>query len=828
MPKCMVNGCRNRQRKSGEDFSLHSFPNTRDKIKSWLLATGDHFEDMDAVIQHIMQRKKATTFRICSDHFSPKSFSATPKKRFLKPGAVPTIFKKTPRVLSRLHEMTSASQDGISDTEMDNSHYGGTPESTSFESSNGAPRLIVSDHDYVADYCYVIPIASKFCNKETSCMMIETSDKSVSTVKYMGRRNVSTQTYCIADKKNSATSTIDLCKKRDAWTWTGIPEEMAPVAQESSTRKRSQRKSKDRGLKNQEVPASGSEEVMDITSSPTINQPCTYGEIQFMPVFTVSSLQINSGMGATVTDSGMNALTDLDSCAEKESTEFGELSFSAAPTPDDFIAEKKFIVFETCLDQLLRCVQTCKHAETCTAPIVVRDKIIKGTLLTVYTTCENNHRCLFWQSQPMIGKRSCGNILASASVLFSGSNFSKASELFRIFGVSFISEAMHFIYQKKFLFPVVDLHHEKERKAILAKLKGRALCLSGDGQFDSPGFGAKYCTYTLLEESTKKIIECNTIRVRETKSSVAMESKAFQKCIDQVREEGLKIAILATDRHANIRKIMKAQYKNIIHQFDVWRYCKRLRRKLESITRHRLYKELAPWNAMIINHMWTSCFLSKGNVEFLRERWKAVLHHIKNEHAWDNGTLIYKCDHQEIVESEERTHCWVDEKSQAYSKLGIFVRDKQIHRDLEYMAKFCHSDDLNIFHSLVFKYRPKQIRFTMDSVVARTKLAVLAHNANVDRKQTNVQKNVKEGTKQADGASSRPHFYKKGKNCQVKKIIEPATFDFIFPMVADVIRRALSEFEVTWVPQGFLLPSNIAAMPGPSTKAFDTISQLSV
>uniref|UniRef100_A0A8C5M4F8 THAP domain-containing protein 1 n=1 Tax=Leptobrachium leishanense TaxID=445787 RepID=A0A8C5M4F8_9ANUR len=64
-------------------------------------------------------------------------------------------------------------------------------------------------------------------------------------------------------------------------------------------------------------------------------------------------------------------------------------------------------------------------------------KVTTGCLLKVYTICEQNHKCLVWRSQPLIGKRSIGNILASAGILFSGSHYAKMNEYFKLIGVPF-------------------------------------------------------------------------------------------------------------------------------------------------------------------------------------------------------------------------------------------------------------------------------------------------------------------------------------------------------------------------------------------------------
>ena len=47
---------------------------------------------------------------------------------------------------------------------------------------------------------------------------------------------------------------------------------------------------------------------------------------------------------------------------------------------------------------------------------------------------------------------------------------------------------------------------------MLARVSGSNLILAGDGRCDSPGFSAKYCTYSLLDTATNLIIHTETLK----------------------------------------------------------------------------------------------------------------------------------------------------------------------------------------------------------------------------------------------------------------------------------------------------------------------------
>lgn len=49
---------------------------------------------------------------------------------------------------------------------------------------------------------------------------------------------------------------------------------------------------------------------------------------------------------------------------------------------------------------------------------------------------------------------------------------------------------------------------------------------------DSPGYCAQYCSYTVMENETKKIISITTLDKRETdRKSGNMEIRGFERCL---------------------------------------------------------------------------------------------------------------------------------------------------------------------------------------------------------------------------------------------------------------------------------------------------------
>ena len=59
--------------------------------------------------------------------------------------------------------------------------------------------------------------------------------------------------------------------------------------------------------------------------------------------------------------------------------------------------------------------------------------------------------------------------------------------------------------QKQYLYPVVHTNYVRQQEAVIKYLRGNQLHLSGDGRCDSPGYSAKYATYTLMDSATDLI-----------------------------------------------------------------------------------------------------------------------------------------------------------------------------------------------------------------------------------------------------------------------------------------------------------------------------------
>ena len=70
----------------------------------------------------------------------------------------------------------------------------------------------------------------------------------------------------------------------------------------------------------------------------------------------------------------------------------------------------------------------------------------------------------------------------------------------------------HYRYQNAYMIAPIEDYWAKQQTDILKNTSGRSLLLAGDGRCDSPGFSAKYCTYSLMDTETNLIVHTETLK----------------------------------------------------------------------------------------------------------------------------------------------------------------------------------------------------------------------------------------------------------------------------------------------------------------------------
>ena len=411
-----------------------------------------------------------------------------------------------------------------------------------------------------------------------------------------------------------------------------------------------------------------------------------------------------------------NGMSDESDCTE----------LSDEDSIDNVVAFDKYLVFDSELVKLFKLCPDCK------SEVIEIKKQTIGTMLTITSTCCNDH-IVVWQSQPCIRRMPVGNLLLAAATVLSGCTYSQIKKLFNLLNTPPVSKSTFFRVQNTYINPAVNSSWLMHQTAIMSVLSEQELHLCGDARSDSPGFSAKYSSYSLMDMSSLLIVDQQLVALSEPiiQNSVSMEKEALDRSLQFLISSGLKIHTLATDRHTGVQSLLKENYPDIKHQFDVWHVAKNVTKKLHKKSLKKEANELMPWIRHIGNHLYWSAQSCNGDGELLKAKWMSCIYHITDVHSW-NGELMVHCEHADIDDHDDV--CWLEIESPAHKAMKAVVLDKKLLTDIVKLSDYCHTGALEVYHSMLLKYAPKRLHFNYAGMQTRLQLAAMDHNYNVDRK----------------------------------------------------------------------------------------------
>ncbi|XP_066303883.1 uncharacterized protein [Branchiostoma lanceolatum] len=523
------------------------------------------------------------------------------------------------------------------------------------------------------------------------------------------------------------------------------------------------------------------------------------------PIKSTSALQSDS----SVTPS--SAWTTPSAPADKGDQSYQPESESTSPPTSDDESETevtleghRFIVFGEKIRELF---QRCSK---CGAGNLLKTTV-RGTCLAVHWTCSTGHHGV-WHSQPYSKRMAIGNLLVGCAILFSGGSIDKFIDFAASLNLQFISQSEFFNIQTTYAIPTIHDYYTYQQEMAQDLVRDGAVTIMGDGRCDSPGYCAKYCSYTVMEEKTALILDMKLVQVTETGTSQSMEKEGLQRCLEELDDKGIDIECLATDRHRGIAAMMKKDYKDIKHEFDIFHVSKNVTQKLRTKAQKKTCQPLAEWIKAVSNHLWWSAKTSKGNAQLLIEKWTSLLNHIGNQHQWSGNELFHRCAHLPLSREAERKKKWLEVESPAHKALQEVVMDRILLKDMGHMTGFKHTGKLEVYHNLVLKYASKRIHYQYPAMLARLQLSVIDHNENIGRRQAR--------TSSGD-PKRRLDYSKRQKDWVVKNIYEKKDYTFRRKLLeaAEYRRRESNECLGDQVLPKPDLPRNIAPIPRPSKEA---------
>ena len=183
-----------------------------------------------------------------------------------------------------------------------------------------------------------------------------------------------------------------------------------------------------------------------------------------------------------------------------------------------------------------------------------------------------------------------------------------------------------------------------------------------------------------------------------------MEKAGFEKLIFGLLDRGLKIAEISTDRHGQIRKLMRIHplLKNITHAIDPWHLIKGLKKKLTAKAKKKDCKIIGKWIECTSNHFWWSLQSSNNNTEELVEKFQSIVHHVINRHFWIGNKHFFECAHNELEQTEVRKIKWMKKDSKAHKEFKKIILHGNVRKDLLQMAGGIHTTLLEVMFTYNF------------------------------------------------------------------------------------------------------------------------------
>ena len=174
-----------------------------------------------------------------------------------------------------------------------------------------------------------------------------------------------------------------------------------------------------------------------------------------------------------------------------------------------------------------------------------------------------------------------------------------------------------------------------------------------------------------------------------------------------------------------------------------------------------------------------------------------MLNHIRGIHSREDNKLFHKCEHGQL----DKERKWLKTDSPSFLALKNVEENKKILADIKYLSKFCHTGNLEVFHSVLDKYFPKRLHFTLEGMIARTQLAVLDYNCGSNNTQATTK----------DGERRYKHIFSKmTQNWVMKKISKTKDREYIHELLSSTLEASPDE-----LPRIGSIPPNIAPIEKP-------------
>ncbi|KAK5921361.1 hypothetical protein CgunFtcFv8_025073 [Champsocephalus gunnari] len=102
---------------------------------------------------------------------------------------------------------------------------------------------------------------------------------------------------------------------------------------------------------------------------------------------------------------------------------------------------------------------------------------------------------------------------------------------------------------------------------------------------DSPGHSAKFGSYTMMDLKNNKVVDLQLVQSNEVDGSYHMELEGLKRSLELLKERGVTLDCIVTDRHLQIQKFLRES--SITQFFDVWHIEKGISKQLEKAAKKK-------------------------------------------------------------------------------------------------------------------------------------------------------------------------------------------------------------------------------------------------
>ena len=408
-----------------------------------------------------------------------------------------------------------------------------------------------------------------------------------------------------------------------------------------------------------------------------------------------------------------------------------------------------------------------KFCPECGVPAAVTKIVSRGFAVIIhykcYGICPHEGVC---RSSPLIQGINVSNMVFSGAAMLCGLSYSVLESVMSCLSVPYISASAFYRTNRVNLYPIIAKKWRTIRATTIEGLKDdEEVDVAGDGHYDSPGWCAKYCTYSILHMKSGAIVDFFVCQ--KGMYSGDLETASCKEVLTNLVDRGLKIRNFVTYENTKIAKMVRTFFSGIAHNYDIWHKARLLKRKLQNMAKN--LPKLTDFIVPLVNHFWYSCKNCAGNSKVLVERFHASLLHIINQHSWTADpfrplklklqdernakrkkkinlpseqllpyfTTEKKCNHGSRVKSRKlKGMKWFQIESEEFMALFKYFTDTRLVKSIKMCCKFLHTGGLEVYHNVRLKLLPKRTSYSLQRMIMGSMAIAIEVNSNLQNGQT--------------------------------------------------------------------------------------------